>query len=58
MYPIKLLISLNKELFDLLKAEKKQTGASMAEIVRRAIKMYFYKNDSYYTGGKDGRYRD
>ena len=43
MYPKKLLVSISKELFEFLLAEKRKTGASLAEIVRRCIKKYFGK---------------
>jgi len=37
----KLLITLTDKLHEGLKAEKIRTGASMAEIIRRAIVKYF-----------------
>lgn len=37
----KLLITLTNKLHEDLKAEKRRTGASMAEIIRRAIVKYF-----------------
>ena len=37
----KLLITLTNKLHEELKAEKRRTGASMAEIIRRAIVKYF-----------------
>lgn len=39
----KLLITLTDKLHEELKAEKRRTGASMAEIVRRAVVKYLYK---------------
>ena len=40
MYPKKLLVSLSRGLFDLLKIEKERTGASYSEIIRRLIEKY------------------
>lgn len=36
----KLMISLPKELLERLMAEKEKTGASMSEIIRRALRAY------------------
>lgn len=38
-----IMFHLGQELYDLLVAEKKRTGASLSEIIRRAIKEYLEK---------------
>lgn len=47
----KLMISLDQEQIDMLNDIKEETGASLSEIIRRAIKEYVKKREGGKTNG-------